>query len=197
MIRVHPASIPRVLFYSPAIDVVAAATGKAVSSSADLIIGNEVPVDVVPTGRDLVPVLAIEDANLVSSYVSRIDDIRRIHDLHAPVIDVDSGDPEVLIADLIGWLEHNVHISAMRSDFYVVPSTTPGHFHLYVELALTWDKYIAMLSWLDSRTWVEHHYVRASIKHGATFVRPPGHRKPIAPRNWVPETGPDVDPRSV
>jgi hypothetical protein len=70
-------------------------------------------------------------------------------DLHAPVLDIDFG------AQLI-------------------PSSTPGHFHLYFEKAMTWDNYCGLLKALGDVGILEEGYVKASLRRGYSSVRKPG-----------------------
>lgn len=74
---------------------------------------------------------------------------------HAPVIDLD------LPAQLI-------------------PSTTPGHFHLYIDHELEWDVYLELLQALAKAGLVEDGYVQASARREQTMVRKPGVLKPAA-----------------
>jgi hypothetical protein len=70
-------------------------------------------------------------------------------ELHAPVLDIDFG------AQLI-------------------PSSTPGHFHLYFEKAMTWDNYCGLLKALGDVGILEAGYVKASLRRGYSSVRKPG-----------------------
>lgn len=88
------------------------------------------------------------EANLVSSRV----DIEGVENIHAPVLDID------LAAEL-------------------VPSSTPGHFHLYIDKLMTWEKYEKLLYALRDCGVISKGYVGASIARGATFVRKKGVKK--------------------
>jgi len=70
-------------------------------------------------------------------------------ELHAPVLDIDFG------AQLI-------------------PSSTPGHFHLYFEKAMTWGNYCGLLKALGDVGILEAGYVKASLRRGYSSVRKPG-----------------------
>lgn len=61
-----------------------------------------------------------------------------------------------------------------------VPSTTPGHDHLYIDLpaGLTWEQYEAVLVALGNAGILEPGYVSAARRRHATFVRPQGVKKP-------------------
>lgn len=59
----------------------------------------------------------------------------------------------------------------------LVPSTTPGHFHLYIDKEMPWNDYIQLLDILAWLGIVEPGYVNAAKSRGATFVRAPGVKK--------------------
>lgn len=73
-------------------------------------------------------------------------------DLHKPVIDLD------LAAKL-------------------VPSSTPGHFHLFIDREMPWETYVELLEALVKAGLVEPGYVDASRERGYTAVRLPWVRK--------------------
>lgn len=73
-------------------------------------------------------------------------------DKHAPVLDID------LPARL-------------------VPSSSPEHYHLYIEQLLSWRKYKKLLKAMSDAGIVESAYVKESINRGATFVRTPNTKK--------------------
>lgn len=55
----------------------------------------------------------------------------------------------------------------------VFPSTTPGHFHLYIDYNVQWDDYVHLLYAMAQAGIVERGYVDASIQRGGTHVRLP------------------------
>ena len=67
----------------------------------------------------------------------------------------------------------------------LVPSTTEGHSHLYIDVAVPWDKYVRLLEAMADAGILEHGYVSASIDKGATMVRLPGQLKPLAVGDYV------------
>lgn len=91
-----------------------------------------------------------EGANLYSSELLELDDEGL--PLHAPVIDFD--------------------VPAR-----LVPSSTPGNSHLYIDVAMSWEKYEALLQALVDAGVVEPGYLGASRERRATFVRMPGFTK--------------------
>lgn len=109
-------------------------------------------------------VVSKDEANVISSRVvgsdewpdteGNVDDVlRAVEWMHAPVLDLDF--PAML-----------------------VPSSTPGHFHLYLERQMPWPLYEAMLRALGDAGVLQRGYVNASIARGATFVRDPESSKP-------------------
>lgn len=63
------------------------------------------------------------------------------------------------------------------------PSETPGHFHLYIDTAVEWEKYVVVLEAMGAAGLLEPGYVTASIDRGATYaaVRPWKHNKTKEP----------------
>lgn len=68
------------------------------------------------------------------------------------------------------------HAPVLDIDFQaeLVPSSTPGHFHLYLEKQVHWEKYKKLLLALEDCGIISKGYARASITRGATYVRKPG-----------------------
>lgn len=62
----------------------------------------------------------------------------------------------------------------------LVPSTTPGHHHLYIDVDMSWPTYKRLLRALAKAGVIEAGYAKASIHRGASFVRLP----------WVRKVGP-------
>lgn len=73
-------------------------------------------------------------------------------DLHAPCLDLDYGAT-------------------------LVPSSTPGHFHLYLNKAIAWRDYKRVLRALSKAGLIEADWAAASIQQQATFLRLPGEAK--------------------
>lgn len=73
-------------------------------------------------------------------------------DLHKPVIDIDL--PAVLL-----------------------PSSTPGHHHLFIDKPMSWETYVKLLDAMVEAGLVEPGYVNASVNRGYSSVRLPWVRK--------------------
>lgn len=72
----------------------------------------------------------------------------------------------------------------------VVPSSTPGHFHLFIDHFMEWKDYEKLLWALAAAGIIEEGYVHASVRRGHTSVRLPHVRKPDAP---VTEQAPSLE----
>jgi len=72
-----------------------------------------------------------------------------------------------------------MHAPALDIDWpcQLIESSTPGHFHLYIDKRLTWAQYVKVLNVLAEVGILEQNYVAASIRDGATILRRPGVRK--------------------
>jgi hypothetical protein len=60
----------------------------------------------------------------------------------------------------------------------VIESSTPGHFHLFIDHAMGWETYCRLLGALTSAGIVEPGYLAAALGRGHTAVRLPWVRKP-------------------
>jgi hypothetical protein len=56
-------------------------------------------------------------------------------------------------------------------------STTPGHFHLYIDRPMPWESYVRLLEALYEADIIQKGYYELSIARGATFLRKPGVKK--------------------
>lgn len=103
----------------------------------------------------------IKQAQIITSRV----EYPEVEDFHKPILDIDF-------------------------PIQCVPSTTPGHFHLYMDKELTWDKYKALLHALADAGIIEDGYRWASIAREYTAVRVPWVRKEAQPEAPAPEEAP-------
>lgn len=63
----------------------------------------------------------------------------------------------------------------------VLPSSTPGHHHLFIDHEMTWAQYVAVIEALSAAGIVEPGYLAAAQRRGHTAVRLPWVRKPTGP----------------
>lgn len=71
------------------------------------------------------------------------------------------------------------HCPALDVDVpaYLVPSSTPGHSHLYIDVPMSWRKYKRLLKAMAAAGILEKSYVDASIRRRHTAVRVPWLKK--------------------
>ena len=71
----------------------------------------------------------------------------------------------------------------------LVPSKTPGHFHLYIDSEMDLDTYMNLLHSLVDAGIVEHNYAVAAEAAGMSFVRKDPEKRPdrnmTAPETFV------------
>lgn len=77
-------------------------------------------------------------------------------------------------------LTNGRHAPAIDVDLpvYAVPSSTPGHSHLYIDVELTWDEYLRLLTVMSEIGLVEPGYLDSARNRGTTLLRLPGIAKP-------------------
>lgn len=97
-----------------------------------------------------------------------------IDDVREPVEDP-------LQANLVGSLcKNGRHLPVIDIDLpcLLVPSTTLGHYHLYIDRELEHEAYMVLLKALAEAGIVNRFYAEAARIRGQTFVRPPWVKKP-------------------
>ena len=105
-----------------------------------------------------------DEANLVSSLMS--DPVYARHDQqawHMPVLDIDI-------------------------PCRLIPSSTPGHHHLYIDAPMRWVDYKRLLILLRDLGIIEAGFCDLSIKRGASFVRHPECKKGVGRKPKVKQT---------
>lgn len=77
--------------------------------------------------------------------------------------------------------DEGLHAPVLDLDFpcELVPSSTEGHFHLYLNRELDWSRYVHLLLALKECGLLEEGYVEASLAQGRTYVRRPEVRKQV------------------
>lgn len=91
-------------------------------------------------------------------------------------------------ANLIGSLqdmdpnedEGAMHLPIFDFDYpiAVVPSSTPGHYHLYLSKPLEWGTYKLLLQAFAQHNLLQHAWVNRAITDRTAALRLPGHTKP-------------------
>lgn len=70
---------------------------------------------------------------------------------------------------------------------WLIPSSTPGHSHLYLDKMMIWEDYVYLFESLRDLLILEPGYVSASLSRGQTMLRLP----------WVKKTPPTTDAPDV
>lgn len=80
------------------------------------------------------------------------------------------------------WDKPGVHYALLDLDVpaYLVPSSTEGHSHLYIEHEMSWEKYEALLVALGDAGILESGYVSVSRERKFTALRLPWVKKSVA-----------------
>ena len=75
--------------------------------------------------------------------------------------------------------ETSVHRPVLDIDFPVaaIPSSTPGHFHLYIDKPMSWSKYKRLINALADAGIIEDGYAAVSLEREYTSVRLPWVKK--------------------
>jgi hypothetical protein len=155
----------------------------------------------IPVGHDIIADnVAIEDANVVTS-------CHQDSALHRIVLDLDNGaavKPTARDGHEVRLFSATVHtrgtVGGLRiirtmlndcqvdvdrkaliiktfNDLALIPSSTPGHHHLILNVNLTWQDYSTLLSLLEYYYVIERAYLDASLKKGHTCIRVPWVKK--------------------
>lgn len=92
-----------------------------------------------------------------------------------PEVDIHKAD--LITSEVEGGKKHKVILDI---DFpaQLIPSTTPGHFHLYLDKELSWADYSDLLEVLGDLGIIETGYANASVNRGYSAVRLPWVKKP-------------------
>ncbi|MFW6598142.1 hypothetical protein ACOCHS_06390 [Propionibacteriaceae bacterium Y2011] len=89
----------------------------------------------------------------------------------------------IVCSDLIAPHKPSMHYPVIDLDIPVtlIPSSTPGHSHLYIDTAVPWDKFVDVLQALAHAGIVEQGYADASVRRGYSAVRLPWIKKKTTP----------------
>lgn len=94
---------------------------------------------------------------------------------------VHRSDPDAnCVSSELAYVGRGYHLPVLDFDFecHLEPSSTPGHYHFYVDdRSCSWDAYADLLKALHKCGLIEWGYLQASLERKATFVRMPGVRK--------------------
>ena len=115
---------------------------------------------------EITEVDSLDEANVVSSCQRKM----------SFTFDQDAKEGEPIFID-----RGHLHTPVLDIDIpaTLVPSSTPGKNHLYLDVPMSWDQYTKLLDVMAEVGILEPGYVSASKKRGFTAVRLPWIRKPV------------------
>lgn len=76
------------------------------------------------------------------------------------------------------------HKPVIDIDFPVrlIESSTPGHFHLYIDVEMTWKQQVKLMDAMEEAGIVQKGFNKFSQLRGMSFVRPPWVKKKEGPQ---------------
>lgn len=93
-------------------------------------------------------------------------------------------------ANLVGSLaEDGLHYPVIDIDYpcKLVKSTTPGHYHLYIDYGMSWGKYKTILMALFKAGVIQPLWYETALAKKCSFVRPPWVKKKNKPEIGLPQ----------
>lgn len=93
-----------------------------------------------------------------------------------PLVPTETLETANLISSELGYGFHAPVID-LDVPHKLVPSTTEGHSHLYIDVPMGWEQYSKLLRVLAECGIIEQGYCDASLARHASYVRKPGHKK--------------------
>lgn len=90
---------------------------------------------------------------------------------------VEEGKGNLYSSELAGQTGYHVPTLDIDLPCELVPSTTEGHFHLYIDKPMLWGDYIRLLDALHEAGIIQKGFYELSLARGATFLRKPGVEK--------------------
>lgn len=102
------------------------------------------------------------------------DDYGRTGEDRVPAGTTNTLEPEadVVSSEVVGTDHHTVMLD-LDVPAVLVPSSTPGHSHLYVDVAMPWRQYRRFLKAAYRAGLIEEGYYQASISRKGTHLRLP------------------------
>lgn len=99
----------------------------------------------------------------------------------APVVTTDLDQATTITSQVAGSEVMHKVVLDIDLPVRVYPSSTPGHYHLYIDTPVTWPDYRNLLDALAQAGIIEPGYANASKDRGYTRLRLPWIRKQLVP----------------
>lgn len=82
-----------------------------------------------------------------------------------------------VVSSRLKHTDHHKVVLDLDMDAALIPSSTPGHYHLLIDKTLPWGKYRELLEALHDAGLIQKGYYQASVNRGATVIRTPWTKK--------------------
>lgn len=81
-----------------------------------------------------------------------------------------------LVSSRLEYLRGKLHAPALDIDYPVqcYESSTPGHYHVLIDVPMSWWKYRILMWWMSVCGILEKGYYKASVKRKASYLRKKG-----------------------
>jgi hypothetical protein len=83
----------------------------------------------------------------------------------------------VLISSRLVGSKHHAPILDIDFPATLIPSSTPGHHHLYLDTEMSWRTYRRLIKALARAGVIEKSWAKASLRSGDTLLSPPWKKK--------------------
>lgn len=90
---------------------------------------------------------------------------------------VEEGEGNLFSSELVGQAGYHVPTLDLDLECELIESTTPGHFHLYIDKPMKWEEYYILLQVLYDVGLIQKGFLDLSVARKATFLRKPGVKK--------------------
>ena len=101
-----------------------------------------------------------------------------------PPVDAEQLDDAKIVGSRIAGTDKHIVAIDLDLDAVLVPSSTPGHHHLYIDREMDWDTYEQLLVALFNAGLIEEGYLDVSLRREETHLRTPWTKKTAAERTY-------------
>ena len=91
--------------------------------------------------------------------------------------DADPADAQLISSEIVGMPDWHTPMLDIDLPARLVPSSTEGNFHLYIDAPMKWGTYLKLLKALAETGIIQKGYYEASVARKATTLRLPWVRK--------------------
>jgi hypothetical protein len=128
---------------------------------------------------NLAPAQAVSAFGRLTHHHPDLDHDEYMGDRHSKLVPLPLDESNVVSS----LLTNGGHAPAIDVDLpiHAVQSSTPGHWHLYLDVELSWPDYLRLLEVMRDVGIVQDGFYRSAKSRGTTLLRLPGVPKPDEP----------------